>query len=62
MNELTKRDKVLLGLLITIAVVFLYYRFLLSPTMDSISNIKAQVQSNQQKKRTWRIKKYLTFN
>jgi Tfp pilus assembly protein PilO len=59
MNELTKRDKILLGLLIAILVAFLYYRFLLSPSLEGVSNIKAQVESNQQKEADLENKKIL---
>lgn len=49
MNNLTKRDKVLLVILLVLVVSFLYLRFLITPSIEKISNVKADIETNKGK-------------
>lgn len=70
MNILTKRDKILLGLLIVILIFFVYFKLLLLPSLNSISDIKSSINTNQvklsdlesKKTESTAIKNYLAKN
>ena len=47
MTELSKRDKILLGILIVLAIGFLYYKFLLTPSLNELSIAQTQLSGNQ---------------
>lgn len=46
---LTKRDKVLLIILAVIIVILLYFKVLISPTLQIISSTKTEIQNNTDK-------------